>query len=162
LKEIPLLDYAHHTRECEKATPKSAPEAPEPVNRANGSQPAPRGLVYALFDPKAVGRLERAGAEIACLRQQLRTEHETTTAVVRVQRCREIARQECAQMVVVVEQLRRRFRLQGSGSVFIPGLHPLVVEDHLHEAQNELVRMSSPAVWRWRAGRSCFSITPTR
>ena len=51
-------------------------------------------------------------------------------------------------MAVVVEQLRRRFRLQGSGSVFIPGLHPLRVEDHLHEAQNELVRMSSPAVWR--------------
>ncbi len=148
LKEIPLLEYAKHTSECQAKPPEPPPAAQQAVNGANGAPPTTKGLVYALFDPKAIARLERAGTQIARLRQQLRQEHETTTSTVRVQRCREIARQECRQMALVLEQLRQRFRVQGSGTVFIPGIHPLAVDDHLREAANELVRMSDPAVWR--------------
>lgn len=145
LKEIPLLEYAAHTRECEKASLQPPPAAQALVNAANGARP---GLVYGLFSATSIARLEKAGAEIAELRRQLRDEHSTTSPSVRVQRNREIARRECQLMAVVVYQLRQRFTNQGSGMVFLRGLKPSVVAEGLGSALTELNRMSHPAAWR--------------
>ncbi len=142
-QEIPLLQYGEHVKHCGKA----APASPAPVNGTNGGQATPAGLVYALFDPRAVARLEKAGAEILRLRQELYAKRDTLKAAERAQRNRDLARRECLSMAIVVAQLRRRFALQGSGAVFIPGLRPHIVDDHLGAACTELVRMTNPTIW---------------
>lgn len=149
LKEIELLRYAEHTRESKKAPPAAPQKAPKLVKGVSGNQSAPKtSLIYALFDQRAVARLERAGAEILGLRQELREKHDTLASAERVERCREIARRECLSMAIVVAQLRLRFSLQGSGTVFLKGLRPHIVDDHLREACTELVRMTNPTAWR--------------
>ena len=148
LKEIPLLEYASHSRECQKASPAAPPKKQEDVNGANGTHPAPKSLVYALFDPKAIARLERAGAEILRLRQELRDQHDSFTPADRVERCRELARRECLSMALVLDQLRHRFANQGTGMVFLRNLRPHVVDDGLRQSCIELTRMADPAVWR--------------
>jgi hypothetical protein len=147
-QEVDLLRYSEHTRECEKAVKQPPAKKQEAVNGANGAHPAPRGLVYALFDPKAVARLERAGAEILRLRQELRDQHDAFTPTDRVERCREIARRECLSMALVLDQLRHRFAIQGTGMVFLRNLRPHVVDDGLRQSCVELTRMADPAVWR--------------
>ncbi len=148
LKEIPLLEYAAHTRECEKASQQPPPAAQVTVNGANGASPAPQdGLVYALFDARAAARLEKAGAEILCLRQELHEQHDTLTSTDRVQRCQQLAQRECLMMAIVIAQLRRRFALQGSGAVFIRGIRPHIIDEHFRGVCTELVRMSDPSAW---------------
>lgn len=92
--EIPLIDYARHTRECKKAPPLPAP--------------ATQGTV---------------------------------------ERSPEIARRESLTMALLVDQLRQRFRIWGSGLVFLPHVRPHVADDHLRQACSELARMGNPAVW---------------
>lgn len=136
------------TVECAKAHAAAPPASPAPASATNGAQPVRKGLVYALFDQRAVARLERLGAEITTLRERLRAQHDVTTPAERVERCRTIAQHECLAMAIVVSQLRHRFNLQGSGMAFLRNFKPHIVSDCLELACGELVRMADPEVWR--------------
>jgi hypothetical protein len=151
-QQVAVLAYAKHTRECEQTskTSQGPPPAPqEAVNGMSGSQPATeRGFVLALFDKAAVQRLERAGAELTRLRQELRDQHDSFTPAERVERCREVARVSCLTMALTLDQFARRFDSLGSGMAFLNNLRPHVAADALASARNEMVRLSDPAVWR--------------
>lgn len=107
---------------------------------------AVKGLVNALFDAVALGRLRQATADLAEARTELRLAAQPVPSP-QVQRSRKAAQRECAALAGILRQVSARFGSIGSGLVFFPQFKAVAIVDSIRAAEIELAKMSDPANW---------------